>query len=183
MHRWTQFAQAAASAAYDLAAIEKNGGDMCVPMLRTLSCVFASVGPQIFGPFVEGIVHPAVCLTPLSHASFIRIDLMRSQVHRISAAVVTDGESEYCDPSDMWDGFSANFIEFLENILLHPSPHCTDVLVRYDVLSCIMRLLKVCCCTLCAIPQEFGSKSCRRNLLPPWKCSLSSAQHPPTTAQ
>ncbi len=105
------------------------------------------------------------------------------QVHRISAAVVTDGESEYCDPDDMWDGFSANFIEFLENILLHPSPHCTDVLVRYDVLSCIMRLLKVCCCNLCAIPQEFGSKSCRRNLLPPWKFSLSSAQHPPTTAQ
>jgi hypothetical protein len=121
MQRWTHFAQYAVSVAYDLALIESNGGDMSISMLRTFSCVFASVGPQVFAPFLESVVHPAVL--------------------RIAAAVVTDGESEYQD--GIWDGFASNFVQFLENILLYPSQHCTDILVRHDVLSCIMRLLAV----------------------------------------
>jgi hypothetical protein len=122
LQRWTQFAQYAASVAYDMALIESNGSDMSVSMLRTISCVFASVRPEVFAPFLENVVHPSVL--------------------RIAAAVVTDGESEYQD--GIWDGFATNFIQFLENILMHPSQHCTDVLVRHDVLSCMMRLLAVC---------------------------------------
>ena len=123
MHRWTQFAQAAAAAAYDTSQIAAAGGDMSVPLLRSLTCVFNSAGLPAFAPFLESIVHPAV--------------------QRIAAAVATDGESEYFDEEGIWDDFMSNFIEFLENILLFPSAQITDVIIRHDVLSCVVRLLAV----------------------------------------
>jgi len=123
VQRWTHFAQVAAAAAYDLLQMGAAGGDMCVPLLRSLTCVFNSAGLPAFAPFLESIVHPAV--------------------QRIAAAVATDGESEYFDEDGIWDGFMSNFIEFLENILLFPSAQITDVVIRHDVLSCVMRLLAV----------------------------------------
>jgi hypothetical protein len=31
----------------------------------------------------------------------------------------------------------------LENVALLPSPQCTDIFIRHDLLSCIMRLITV----------------------------------------
>ena len=123
MHRWTQFAQHAASVAYDPALIDSNGGDMCVSMLRTFSCVFESVGPQVFSAYFENIVHPAV--------------------QRVAAAVATDGDSEYYEEDGIWCSYASNFVMLLESALLHPSQQCTDVVIRHDILSYIMRLLTV----------------------------------------
>jgi hypothetical protein len=100
-----------------------SGGDMCVSMLRSLTCVHNSVGTHVFLPFFENVVGPAV--------------------QRIAAAVVTDGDSEYFEEDGAWDGFASNFMEFLESVLLHANTQVTEILVRHDVLSCIMRLLSV----------------------------------------
>jgi hypothetical protein len=123
MHRWTQFAQHAASVAYDPAMIHSNGGDMCVSMLKTFSCVFESVGPQGFSAYFENIVHPAV--------------------QRVAAAVATDSESEYYEEDGIWCDYASNFVMLLESALLHPSQQCTDVVIRHDILSYIMRLTTV----------------------------------------
>lgn len=92
MQRWTHFAQVAAAAAYDASQMGAAGGDMCVPLLRSLTCVFNSAGLPAFAPFFESIVHPAV--------------------QRIAAAVATDGESEYFDEDGIWHGFMSNLSNF-----------------------------------------------------------------------
>ncbi len=63
----------------------------------------------------------------------------------MAAVVKSDGVSEYFEEDSLWDSFAVNFFEFLENVAIHPNPHCTDVFIRHDLLSCIMRLLTVRC--------------------------------------
>ena len=119
--RWNRFAQIAASVSYDPS--QMPGGDMCVSMFRTFTSISNSVGPQVFSSCLEAIIYPSV--------------------QRLAAAVKTDGESEYFEEDTLWDSFSTNFVEFLENVALLPNPQCTDIFIRHDLLSCIMRLITV----------------------------------------
>lgn len=96
---------------------------MCVSMFRTFTSISNSVGSQVFSSCLEAIIYPSV--------------------QRLAAAVKTDGESEYFEEDTLWDSFSTNFVEFLENIALPPNPQCTDIFIRHDLLSCIMRLITV----------------------------------------
>jgi len=81
MQRWAEFAQAAVAASYNASALTTTGGDICVALLRTLNLVFTSLGPQVFPPFFESVVHPSV--------------------QRVMAAVATDGENEYYEQDGM----------------------------------------------------------------------------------
>jgi hypothetical protein len=121
VQRWTQFALLAASVSYDESQLTCRGGDMCSPMLKTFTHLFNSLGPQAFPPFFEAIVQPAV--------------------HRVMSAVASDGENEYFDGD--WNSFMSNFVEFLEHVLQYPCPVTADVVLRHDVLSCVVRLLSV----------------------------------------
>ncbi len=143
MQRWTHYAQYLVSVAYDQVIIEMDGGDMSIFILRTISLVFASVGPRVSAPFLESVVHPAVLRIAADGGTWDSVDRVAFASHFLDSVPLH--VAAHSVDRVTWESFqfASHFVELLRNILKYPSHHCMDVLVRHDVISCMKRLLTV----------------------------------------